>query len=42
MPGQPQHATKVGYTQQLMEAIRGLDVHGNEALDSLARPSAIN
>jgi hypothetical protein len=42
VPGQPQQATKVGYTQQLWDAIRGLDIHGNDALDSLAQPSAVN
>lgn len=42
VPGQPQHATKVGYTRQLWDAIRGLDIHGNDALDSLVQPSAIN
>jgi hypothetical protein len=42
VPGQPQQAIKVGYTKQLWNAIRGLDIHGNDALDSLAQPSAIN
>jgi hypothetical protein len=41
-PAEPQHATKVGYTQQLWEAIQGADIHGNDALDSLAQPSVIN
>ncbi|CQD20535.1 resuscitation-promoting factor RpfA [Mycobacterium lentiflavum] len=31
-----QQATKVGYTQKLWEAIRGEDINGNDALDSLA------
>jgi resuscitation-promoting factor RpfA len=29
-----------GYTQQLWQAIRGADVHGNDALDALAQPPA--
>ena len=41
-PGEPQQASKVGYTKQLWEAIRGLDIHGNDALDALAQPSAVN
>jgi hypothetical protein len=41
-PAEPQHATKVGYTQQLWEAIQGADIHGNDALDSLAQPSVVN
>jgi hypothetical protein len=40
-PADAQQATKVGYTQQLWEAIRGLDIHGNDALDALAQPSVI-
>jgi hypothetical protein len=34
----PQHASQVGYTRQLWEAIRGADIHGNDALDALAQP----
>ncbi|BBZ47838.1 transglycosylase family protein [Mycobacterium parmense] len=42
-PGDPQPATKVGYTQRLWESIRGQDVNGNDALDALAQASsAIN
>ncbi|ORV51447.1 hypothetical protein AWC05_28270 [Mycobacterium florentinum] len=37
-----QQATKVGYTQKLWEAIRGEDVNGNDALDSLAQPAPVN
>jgi len=40
-PVAPQQAVDVGYTKQLWEAIRGLDIHGNDALDALARPSAV-
>ena len=28
-----------GYTQQLWKAIRGADIHGNDALDALAQPA---
>jgi hypothetical protein len=41
-PGQPGHVANAGYTQQLWEAIRGADVHGNDALDALAQPPAGN
>jgi resuscitation-promoting factor RpfA len=41
-PGEPQQATKVGYTQKLWDAIRGEDVNGNDALDSLAQPAPVN
>ncbi|WAJ44464.1 transglycosylase family protein [Mycobacterium sp. Aquia_216] len=41
-PGEPQQASKVGYTQQLWDAIRGQDVNGNDALDSLAQPAPVN
>jgi hypothetical protein len=34
-----QQASNVGYTRQLWEAIRGADIHGNDALDSLAQPA---
>lgn len=37
-PAPPQHASQVGYTRQLWEAIRGADIHGNDALDGLAQP----
>jgi hypothetical protein len=37
-PAPPQHASQVGYTRQLWEAIRGADIHGNDALDALAQP----
>ncbi len=40
-PVAPQQAFDVGYTKQLWEAIRGLDIHGNDALDALARPAAV-
>jgi resuscitation-promoting factor RpfA len=39
---QPQHASETGYTKQLWQAIRGANVHGNDALDALAQPSANN
>jgi len=35
----PQHASTVGYTKQLWEAIRGQDIHGNDALDAIAQPT---
>ncbi|MGO9924917.1 MAG: transglycosylase family protein [Mycobacterium sp.] len=38
----PQHASEVGYTKQLWEAIRGQDIHGNDALDAVAQPTGIN
>jgi hypothetical protein len=41
-PVEPQQASAVGYTQQLWEAIQGLDVHGNDALDALAQPSVLS
>jgi hypothetical protein len=41
-PGEPQQASKVGYTKQLWDAIRGQDIHGNDALDALAQPSLAN
>ncbi|MCV7441010.1 transglycosylase family protein [Mycobacterium paraense] len=37
-PAPPQHASQVGYTRQLWDAIRGADIHGNDALDALAQP----
>lgn len=37
--GMPQHASEAGYTQQLWDAIRAQDVHGNDALDALAQPA---
>jgi hypothetical protein len=41
-PVAPQQASSVGYTQQLWQAIQGLDVHGNDALDALAQPSTLS
>ncbi|ORA71152.1 hypothetical protein BST25_17695 [Mycobacterium heidelbergense] len=42
-PAAPQRASKVGYTKQLWDAIRDVDIHGNDALDALAQPpSAIS
>jgi hypothetical protein len=38
-PGEPQKAAQVGYTRQLWDAIKGQDIHGNDALDALAQPS---
>ncbi len=38
----PQHVSQVGYTQQLWDAIRGADIHGNDALDALVQPSGAN
>ncbi len=38
VPAEPQHASTVGYTRQLWDAIRGADIHGNDALDALAQP----
>ena len=35
----PQKAAQVGYTRQLWDAIKGQDIHGNDALDALAQPS---
>jgi hypothetical protein len=40
-PVEPQRASEVGYTQKLWDAIQSQDVHGNDALDALAQPSAI-
>jgi resuscitation-promoting factor RpfA len=36
-PPPPIPANDVGYTQQLWQAIQGMDVHGNDALDALAQ-----
>jgi hypothetical protein len=41
-PVEPHQASDVGYTQKLWEAIQGLDVHGNDALDALAQPSVLS
>jgi resuscitation-promoting factor RpfA len=41
-PGEPQQATKVGYTQKVWDAIRGEDVNGNDALDSLALSAPVS
>jgi hypothetical protein len=38
-PAPEPQAANVGYTTQLWEAIRGADIHGNDALDALAQPS---
>ena len=38
-PALAQHASTVGYTRQLWEAIQATDIHGNDALDALAQPS---
>jgi resuscitation-promoting factor RpfA len=34
---EPQQAETVGFTRQLWQAIRGHDIHGNDALDALVR-----
>ena len=39
-PVAPQQVSQAGYTQQVWAAIRGSNVHGNDALDALAQPSA--
>ncbi|OBA81472.1 resuscitation-promoting factor RpfA [Mycobacterium sp. 1164966.3] len=39
--GEPRGAETVAYTKRLWEAIRGQDVHGNDALDALAQPSMV-
>ena len=36
---EPQKAAQVGYTRQLWDAIKGQDIHGNDALDALAQPT---
>jgi hypothetical protein len=41
-PPEPQHASTVGYTQTLWQAIRSEDVQGNDALDALAQPSPVS
>ena len=41
-PAAPQQASKVGYTQRVWDAIRGEDVNGNDALDSLALSAPVN
>ncbi|HYB81679.1 MAG TPA: resuscitation-promoting factor RpfA, partial [Mycobacterium sp.] len=38
-PGEPQQASNVDYLKQLWDAIRGQDIHGNDALDAFAKPS---
>jgi resuscitation-promoting factor RpfA len=35
----PQQVSTIGYTKQLWHAIRGQDIHGNDALDAIAQPS---
>ena len=41
-PVEPQQVSNVGYTKTLWEAIRGQDIHGNDALDALAQPPVAN
>jgi resuscitation-promoting factor RpfA len=38
-PGDPEKAAQAGYTRQLWDAIKGQDIHGNDALDALAQPT---
>jgi hypothetical protein len=40
-PPPPIPANDVAYTQQLWQAIQGMDVHGNDALDALAQPPVV-
>jgi hypothetical protein len=37
-PAEPHRAAQVGYTRQLWDAIKGADIHGNDALDALVQP----
>ncbi|ORW96713.1 resuscitation-promoting factor RpfA [Mycobacterium sp. IEC1808] len=37
-PADSPHTAGVGFTRQLLDAIRGADIHGNDALDALAPP----
>ncbi|OBI59022.1 hypothetical protein A5706_18700 [Mycobacterium sp. E796] len=37
-PADSPRTAGVGFTRQLWEAIRGADIHGNDALDALAQP----
>lgn len=37
----PQQVSEIGYTRQLWEAIRGLEIPGNDALDALVQPPAV-
>jgi resuscitation-promoting factor RpfA len=39
-PVAPQQVSQAGYTRQVWAAIRGSNIHGNDALDALAQPSA--
>jgi hypothetical protein len=41
-PAEPQQAINVGYTQQVWDAIRGGNINGNDALDSLALSGPAN
>jgi hypothetical protein len=41
LPPPPVQANDVAYTQQLWQAIQGMDVHGNDALDALAQPPVL-
>jgi hypothetical protein len=41
-PVEPQQPSNVAYTAKLWDAIRGLDIHGNDALDALAQPPGSN
>jgi len=41
-PVEPQQVSNVGYAKKLWEAIRGQDIHRNDALDALAQPPAAN
>jgi resuscitation-promoting factor RpfA len=41
VPGEPQQAETVAFTNRLWEAIRGQDVHGNDALDALVQPPLV-
>ncbi|OBI16406.1 resuscitation-promoting factor RpfA [Mycobacterium sp. E2327] len=37
-PADSPRTADVGFTRQLLEAIRGADIHGNDALDALGQP----
>jgi hypothetical protein len=37
--GMPQQVDEASYIQQLWDAVRAQDIHGNDALDALAQPS---
>jgi hypothetical protein len=38
-PTELRQVSNAGYTKQLWQAIRGEDIHGNDALGALAQPS---